>query len=278
MHPFTICSLPSTDANEQYQLIFYIRHQRSLTARLYQHALEQPGVSVAVLVDGPYGGICLRKYYKGDHILVTADGSGAGWCSLFIELFARQRSIPIEEEGDRRPRTDVKEGDRQGNRLYPLSLQVILATRDSSSRAWFLKTVSELLSRFSPTESPSDIRIKVYLTGEAAEDVYPASGVSCDPASSEQSASTSDKVVLLGDRHNLPTPGAECVGRPQLLLIVHEVAVKVAEAKQSLSVFVCGPETMQNDVRNAVAKENLNILRGSKARGIYLHSEHFSWA
>lgn len=235
-------------------------------------------MSVSVLVDGPYGGIRLQKYQESDHILVIAGGSGAGWCLPFIELFARQRSIPIDENGGTRLPTDYKEGDRQGNRPCPLSMQVILATRDSSSRTWFLKTASELLSRFTPTESPSDIRIKAYLTGEAAEDVYPASGVSGDPASSKQSASTGDKVVLLGDGNNVPTPGAEFVGRPQLPLIVHEVAVKVAEAKQSLSVFVCGPETMQNDVRNAVAKENLNILRGSKARGIYLHSEHFSWA
>jgi hypothetical protein len=41
---------------------------------------------------------------------------------------------------------------------------------------------------------------------------------------------------------------------------------------------VCGPVTMQNDVRNAVAAANLGILRGGKGGGAYLHTEHFSWA
>lgn len=35
---------------------------------------------------------------------------------------------------------------------------------------------------------------------------------------------------------------------------------------------------MQNDVRNAAAKENLAILKGGMSGGVYLHSEHFSWA
>jgi predicted ferric reductase len=73
-------------------------------------------------------------------------------------------------------------------------------------------------------------------------------------------------------------PSKEFEGRPKLPLIIQEEAAKVVEVGQSLSVFVCGPTTMQNDVRNAVAEENLNILKGSKAGGVYLHSEHFSWA
>lgn len=278
-HPFTICSLPSTHKNEQSELVFYIRHQRGFTARLYQHALDQPGVSVPVLVDGPYGGIRLQRYYDSDHILVIAGGSGAGWCLPFVELFVRQRSMPTDEEGGRQFHTNEKEGHSRANRSGPLSLQVILATRDTNSRAWFLRTVSELLSKCSSPDLSSNIHAKVYLTGEAAEKVYSPHGASNPQDSFKQSASTSDKTVPpRNGSSNTTTPEEEFVGRPQLPLIVHEEAAKVAEAKQSLSVFVCGPETMQNDVRNAVAKENLNILKGSKARGIYLHSEHFSWA
>jgi predicted ferric reductase len=70
----------------------------------------------------------------------------------------------------------------------------------------------------------------------------------------------------------------EFEGRPKLPSIVIEEASKVREGEQSLSVFVCGPTTMQNDVRNAVAAENLNIVKGSRSGGVYLHSEHFSWA
>lgn len=59
--------------------------------------------------------------------------------------------------------------------------------------------------------------------------------------------------------------GEEFKVRPQLALIVQGEAVTTTETGQSLNIFVCGLDTMQNDVRNAVAKENLNY-------------EHFLWA
>jgi hypothetical protein len=93
------------------------------------------------------------------------------------------------------------------------------------------------------------------------------------------SSSAADKIEVPKHDHYGTVPGREFEGRPQLLSIIEEEAQIVREGQQSLSVFVCGPTTMQNDVRNAVASENLNILRGSiSASSVYLHSEHFSWA
>ncbi|UKZ82896.1 hypothetical protein TrVFT333_010696 [Trichoderma virens FT-333] len=97
-HPFTICSLPSRETNERSELIFYIRHQRGLTARLHQTALENPGSSIPVLVDGPYGGINQQSYAHSDHLLVIAGGSGAGWTLPFIEQFVLCQSKPFDEE------------------------------------------------------------------------------------------------------------------------------------------------------------------------------------
>jgi hypothetical protein len=45
-----------------------------------------------------------------------------------------------------------------------------------------------------------------------------------------------------------------------------------------MAVFCCGPLSMQSDVANAVAKEQLQGLRAAKAKDVYLHLEHFSWA
>lgn len=279
-HPFTICSSPPTNASEQSELVFYIRHRRGFTAKLYQRALEQPGVSVPVLVDGPYGGIELEKLHLADHLLVIAGGSGAGWCLPFVERCARHHSTPAENKDGHTVATDGGEGQGQYNRSGPLSLQVILATRDSSSRAWFLRAVSELLSKYSTAESSSNIRIKVYLTGEAAQHVeLPSSTEKGATASSRESASSAEnQITVPNEGHEGIVPGREFEGRPQLPLIVHEEANNAAEVGQSLSVFVCGPDTMQNDVRNAVAKENLDILKGSRKGGVYLHSEYFSWA
>ena len=59
------------------------------------------------------------------------------------------------------------------------------------------------------------------------------------------------EAIVLGDEYKV---------RQQLSLIVHAEAVKAIEAGGSLSVFVCRPEKMQNDVRNAVAKANLDVF------------------
>jgi hypothetical protein len=274
--------------NQQSELVFYIRHQRGFTAKLSQHALEHPGTSVPVLVDGPYGGINLQKYYDADNLLVIAGGSGAGWLLPFIERFVRYGSMAGDEERGQVLPADEKEtlpleGPRTRSSPGALSLRVILATRDVNSRIWFLQTVGELLSKHSATNSSSNVRVQVYLTGEAPQEVDLSSKVSQNPTTSKeidtrQSNSSADKITIPDDGHEATVPGKEFEGRPQLPLIIREEAAKVAGAGQSLSIFVCGPETMQNDVRNAVAEENLHILKGSKTGGVYLHTEHFSWA
>ena len=146
-----------------------------------------------------------------------------------------------------------------------------------SSRTWFLRTVGELLSKCSSTDSPPNVCVKVYLTGDAAQNVDRGNKAPEDPAGLRGSASSTDKITIPEGRETT-MPRMEFEGRPELPLIIQKEANKVVEAGQSLGVFVCGPITMQNDVHNAVAKENMNIVKGSKVGGVYLHSEHFSWA
>jgi hypothetical protein len=240
---------------------------------------------VSVLVDGPYGGINLQKYYDSDHLLVIAGGSGAGWCLPFIERFVKFSLMSADEEHGQIVPADAKgtlpvPGFRGRNRSGPLSLRVILATRDISSRIWFLRTVGELLSKHSSTDSSSNVHVQVYLTGDCEQKVDLSNKIPEDPTTSKLSAASTDKININihEEKYETTILGWAFEGRPQLSLIVQEEAAKVAEAGQSLGVFVCGPTVMQNDVRNAVAKENLNVLKGSKAGRVYLHSEHFSWA
>ncbi len=285
-HPFTICSSPSVQPNEQSELSFYIRHQRGFTVKLFQHALEHPGVPVPVLVDGPYGGINLQKYHHSDHLLVVVGGSGAGWCLPFIERFVRHRLIPADVECGQVILSDDKEtrpaeGLPGRSRSGPLTLRVIMATRDMSSRVWFFQTVDNLISKYSTTELSSKVRVQVYLTRGAIQNVDLSDEIPRNPTSSKEtgrSASPAEKNKIEEEGHEATTPGERLESRPHLPLIIHEEAAKVAEAGQTLGVFVCGPITMQNDVRNAVAEANLKIFKGSKAGGVYLHSEHFSWA
>jgi len=262
--------------NEKSELVFYLRHQGGFTAKLYQYALDRPGASIPVIIDGPYGGINLKNYDDCDHLLLIAGGSGAGWSLPFIERFVRYGARTNDEEQGGKESHSKKYG-RQGTLSRPISLRVILATRDISSRIWFLRTVGEILSKYSTSDS-SSVRVQVYLTGHAAEEVDLGSKTTEARAGSETSAPSSSDKIHISAGHDAIVSGKEFEGRPALRPITQEEAANVRGAGQSLGVFVCGPTTMQNDVRNAVAEENLRIMKGSKAGGVYLHSEHFSWA
>ncbi|KAL9095190.1 MAG: hypothetical protein Q9165_002446 [Trypethelium subeluteriae] len=274
-HPFTICSLPSSRLEQKSELIFYIRHQRGLTQKLYEYALKQPDASVPVLIDGPYGGINMQKYTEAARLLVVAGGSGAGWSLPFIELalLRRQRSMHSDEEHGR-----SIEPDETLSKSDLGSLRVILATRDTSSRIWFLQSVGKLLSRHSMTHLSSNLSVQVYLTGEANRTVEASKNMGVVTVS-EESASSSENINVKSEEKDItPIPGKELRGRPELPQIIAEEGAHTAESGQSLSVFVCGPASMQNDVRNAVAGENMEVLAGARSNGVYLYSEHFSWA
>jgi NAD(P)H-flavin reductase len=281
-HPFTICSLPSVHPNQPNELVFYIRPHGGFTAKLYAYALEKPGSSISVLVDGPYGGISMQKYTDVDHILVVAGGSGTGWCLPFIEQFVRYGAQAHDAVLDPKENAHAEKGLPAHRTTGPVSLRLVLATRDTTSRTWFLGAVDDVLAKYRTTESFSDVRIEVYLTGDAAKDAHLSHRISQDAPSPSGSSSPPDiekiEVPMKHDHRRSTVPRREFEGRPHLPAIVKEEAQTVREGRQALSVFVCGPITMQNDVRNAVAAENLNILRGEGGSGVYLHSEHFSWA
>jgi NAD(P)H-flavin reductase len=274
-HPFTICSSPSLKPEEQSEIVFYIRRHGGFTAKLHAYALEHPGHLVPVIVDGPYGGIQLQKYRDVDHVLVIAGGSGGGWCLPLIEQFVRRSGHWQATESKDIP---LVESQRELRSSGPVSLRVVLATRDTANRAWFLRAVDELRAKYPSTDSLIDIQIQVYLTGEAAREAHLSNKASEEMPTPIEKNSLQDKISS-AEADGLDTvTGREFEGRPKLPSIVIEEASKVREGEQSLSVFVCGPTTMHNDVRNAVAAENLNIVKGSRSGGVYLHSEHFSWA
>lgn len=266
-------------ANESSELVFYIRPNGGFTATLYAHALKHPGSLVSVLVDGPYGGINLQTYTNVDHLLVVAGGSGAGWCLPFVEQFVRY-GVPHQDAGlANKEDVHVEIGSRTGSLVRPMSLRLILATRNNTNRTWFIGAVNEILAKYGTTESSSDVHVEVYLTGDAAKEAEFSNKGSEDALMPSGSSSAGDEIGIPKHNQGGTAPGPVFDGRPQLPSIIKEETEKVWEEQESLAVYVCGPMTMQNDVRNAVAAENLEILSGSsRAGGVYLHSEHFSWA
>lgn len=285
-HPFTICSLPSTLPNKPSEITFYIRHQEGFTARLYDYAMTHPGVQVPVLVDGPYGGIDNEKYFSSDRLVVVSGGSGAGWMLPLIDQFLRYLSLTgvpeplVEEMQENKQSSD--EAPCQRVLRGPRSLRVILSTRDVATRTWFHSTLNDMLSEYKPLGTASDLSVEVYLTGEAERTLQPPTGSASKLERSGSSSAGEDTIEKhTGERRKYNTddePAEEVRGRPDIPLIIRDEAAGARTAGQTVGVFVCGPLTMQDDARNAVAKENLRILKNPSSSGMYLHLEHFSWA
>lgn len=270
-HPFTICSLPSAVPGKSNNIVFYVRPRGGLTARLHKLALNQPGVQLPALVDGPYGGVDNQKYFNSDRLLVIAGGSGAGWILPMIEQFLLHKSRLGLFASETKQET-FAQGSQQV--LGPQSIHVILATRDVETRTWFETTLKELLSEYTNITTTMNFRVEVHLTGEAEGIVGPSSSLSTSSADLDTEKTTARKPIL----NVTDTKDVEIAGRPDLPSIIRDEAGAATIAKQTVGVFACGPLSMQNDIRNAVAEENLKILRDEKLGDMYLHLEHFSWA
>ncbi|KAJ4332956.1 hypothetical protein N0V87_008006 [Didymella glomerata] len=262
--------------SDKSELVFYIRHSHGLTKKLYDHACKQPATPVPVLVDGPYGGINLQRFNEANRLLVVAGGSGAGWILSFLELFCRQMRTTGATETT--VRSDVSLSDeekRLGGIEHRRKLRVVLATRDIDSRTWFLEAVAELFAKYSLSTKPGGVDIEVHLTGKAVRTVTVA-GTRGDEGLS--TSSSADNIEVETKSNGVRAPAEEVSGRPDLSLAIHQESEAARVGNEPLSVYICGSTTMQNDARNAVAKENLAILKGRRSGGVYLHSEHFSWA
>ncbi len=264
IHPFTTCSLPLSNEDES-ELVFFIRPRGGFTARLAHYAETHLNSKIIVLLDGPYGGVDMSNIEYSQRMLVIAGGSGAGWLLPFIQAFLK-KSAMTRHKSDGPP------------------LKVVLATRDVPTKAWFEDEVSHIMSQILTDETLA-IEIEVYHTGpsdavgmeipngqfwkelkkEKAPDVEHTtiSTLSGSTSSSQEEKTMSPQFQYWSSRPHLPA------------MIRDEALLR--EKDQTLGVFVCGPLSIQSDVSNAVAKEQLRIVKTGEA-GIYLHMEHFSWA
>lgn len=276
-HPFTICSLPRSTADGSSEMTFYLRHRGGFTATLYKHALHSPEIPLRVSVDGPYGGLNSRQYFNSNRILVIAGGSGAGWTLPFVEQYIRQVSA-IAKQKSCEEKDSIKSTDKTSKQR---SLRVILATRDTATRVWYHKTVKDLLAKYKESNLKSNMEVEVFVTAEETDrPSHTASAftdLEANTAAAQAHVDPHDAKSAVNVNSSSSSTAGE-LGRPRLPNIVAEEAGRSTGAGESLSVYVCGPLAMQNDVRNAVAAENLQLLKTSRDGGVYLHVEHFSWA
>lgn len=274
IHPFTACSLPQPVAeleSAKSELVFYIRPRGGFTARLARFAESNPGASVRVLLDGPYGGVDMRKIEESDRQLVIAGGSGAGWVLPMISAFIRKQQRP-----------DLAE--KQAGVLG--SMKVVLATRDTATAQWFEKAVRQTIgSHERETGSHADVQVDIFFTGPRDPSTTTTSAgqflKDIDDPEKAVEVTESHKSVDAGSHSDAESsPNTALIqhreGRPALAAFVREHAASTV-GNEELGVFVCGPLSMQNDLQNAVAAEQLKVVKGAR-KPVYLHMEHFSWA
>lgn len=268
-HPFSICSLPaSPQDNRPSELVFYIRPRGGFTSRLAKIAGKQPNVLLPVLLDGPYGGVNATTLTKFDKALIIAGGSGAGNTLPLIEHIARHfdeslNTISDEKEASLRPRKTV--------------LQVLFSTRDDDTRRWYHEAVDQLLSRYPAFSSSKSLHVSVYFTG--ASPLASSDLNSSPPFGTVKRTTTKDESGYgqsSRSTSDLPsTTWSDYLSRPDLPSIIQEAT---SENGASVSVTVCGPASMLQDVRNSAAAAQTGIIGfGAHAKDVYLHTEHFSY-
>ncbi|KAI1130100.1 ferric reductase NAD binding domain-containing protein [Nemania abortiva] len=266
-HPFTIV------ASEPMELI--INTYSGFTGDLHRYASENPGASLAVSVEGPYGTFPDPMDY--DKVVLVAGGSGATFTIALAADMVRRLSPDSTKKID-----------------------FIWATRGRDNMAWFTQHLNHLithecapkitfglhLTRLEATEaestpipsSPSQISTAVESkppsTLEKSTESPPLSTQTSSAALREKEIKTIiETEESLGvipsaiDGSSLPVS----YGRPDIEALVRQAILSVDKDKRVL-VAACGPTGLVNTVRNTTA----SCIRVD-GPSVELHCEQFGW-
>lgn len=251
-HPFTICSLPGTHENGRNQMVFYVRALGGLTGRLGRLAEKNPGMSVPVLLDGPYGGVQNRWSRGFDHSVVIGGGAGAGFTLALARSFlAQSRRSP----------------GRAGK------MTLVVSSSDPGLRRWYLEALAEVvadLGKDLAAAQDAGLSVRIHETGAAEANTESSSGND----SGVEKVETSDRVR---ETSHAGVDGVETgihKGRPELFSLCRGI---IAAENGSVGLVVCGPGSMVHDVGQIAASAQGNIAKGGAgASEVWFHKESFS--
>ncbi|KAH7353271.1 ferric-chelate reductase, partial [Plectosphaerella cucumerina] len=238
-HPFSVCSVAhgGEEGTGKSDMVLYIQPAGGLTARLASMAQQTPGCSVAVGIEGAYGGLAVRDLSQFDKVLLIGGGSGAGFILGLIEDLLHRAS------GERR----VK------------NARVVLASRRRLSKEWYNEELRRLGQRYPQAK---DV---VQVTWHETDDTqYIQETVTAGKKSSSDLGERGES----GDEKEASLNMDVKQGRPILPELIRGETERSAE--ESIAIIVCGPSGMAHDVRGAAA----NAQRRSGE--VYLHVEGFS--
>ncbi|KAI2617660.1 putative FRE ferric reductase-like transmembrane component [Hypomontagnella submonticulosa] len=248
-HPFTICSMPATrDSPGQSKLVFYVHPRGGITARLANAAAQRPGLSVPVLLDGPYGGVQGRPLYTYNHNLIVACGAGAGL------------SLPFVMESLLHSAWQT----RTGGTGVISKVQVVIATRDTQLVRWYEEALLEYLEENGIEMIPDNLDISIYQTGRPDSEV---NSTSKDPERPEEKLDSDNEVVRC-------LPINIFSGRPDIAMVVRDATL---QSGLSVGITACGPGEILKIVQDEAAAAQLRVMSSNTgASEVYLHSEVFS--
>jgi len=270
-HPFSICSLPvptSSSPNPETDMVFYIKAGDGFTARLASKARETPGTSLQVFIDGPYGGLTIGTLAKFDKAILIAGGSGAGLTLPIIQDWILRR----DEEQRLKPSGEKDYDDQEA---LP-ELRIIVVSRRVDTVAWYDEELGKIQSQVTKRTWRS-IHVSTYCTNvEAGEYASSEEHIqSMSMPDSEIKDTSKEEAKPLQPRRSSCNKLQLQLQRPDLPRIIEN---ETACPGRSVGIVVCGPKSMDHDVRNAVAEAQARILKGKAvASEVYMHSEPFSW-
>ncbi|KAK7035487.1 Ferric/cupric reductase transmembrane component 7 [Paramarasmius palmivorus] len=239
-HPFTIANIPDQDektAAYSSKMVFYVRSQQGLTARLA--SLSESGKMPSVTVDGPYGTIIRpRVETRYEHAILVAGGGGFSGVLPWLQHLANHVS---------------------DDKAVIKSVTMVWVVRQLASLSWASAELETAKIR-SPEGS---VKFELWVTGEAQISSTPTpNDKEIDTeAQSLESVDVGDGLlskVRFGQRPNISHTLDQLVGAGRTI------------------VFGCGPESLKIDLSNGVAALQRKVLRG-EAKEIRLHTESFGW-
>ncbi|KAK8218391.1 ferric-chelate reductase [Phyllosticta capitalensis] len=244
-HPFTICSIPPERPEIEPHLRFIIKPARGLTGHLAQLAETAPkeASSFPVLLDGPYGDVGAAGLFEHDSVILIAGGSGVGFAFPLLEYGIR-RNLQLLSASNKE--------DAESRRYQRTQIQMVMTTRVPDVKEWFIAEVEHMLKTYGVTDEDVAVQAHAHLT---------------------QRAQSADMEAVAKESRVEANYVDVTRARPDVRAIVRAAS---QEQGRSVAVVVCGPSELLYDVRNATADAQFEVVRGSGAQEVYLHSEHFS--
>ena len=257
-HPFTICSLPG-ETGKGSNMTFYLRPNQGFTSRLASIVSGGSRAPMPVLFEGPYGGLGPRTLIDFDRVLLIAGGSGGSFILPLLQNWVRCASGP------------------KGAREVAPEIEVVWAARHYDSISWF----RDALDRVLPETSRGSIKVYIHITRPEE---------SSSPSTTRYSqSSTTDPVVkndLERHRNSSKATDEKALGVPEDMVSLHfegrpnllSLVDATAAFPGSVGVAVCGPSSMNHDVRNAASNVQARIISGAAlVSELYLHTENYSY-